>query len=247
MTERPRLTLNPDMIKLSGDGSFFTLQGEGESMGKPAVFMRLHFCNLKCSWCDTPYTWKKDDPRYWTESEDIGIKEAADLIRNQWGVKDDRIEKRVVFTGGEPLIQEDRILGVINELGEDWKVEIETNGTKAPSEELLARAQFNCSPKLENSGNSHRARVVPEAIKTLAKGNTWFKFVVMEEKDLDEIEKDYVEGCQIDPNRVILMPEGTDRENLQNHMQIVAEKAKEKGYRMMGRLQIDIWGAKRAV
>lgn len=44
-------------FRVSGDGVFYTLQGEGASMGRPATFLRLHHCNLDCSWCDAWYTW----------------------------------------------------------------------------------------------------------------------------------------------------------------------------------------------
>ena len=53
--ENVRLSL--DKIRLSGDGIFGTIQGEGKSMGEPVVFLRTHICNLRCTWCDTPYTW----------------------------------------------------------------------------------------------------------------------------------------------------------------------------------------------
>lgn len=46
-----KLRIRDDRIKLSGDGVFYTVQGEGLSTGLPAVFMRLQFCNLMCTWC----------------------------------------------------------------------------------------------------------------------------------------------------------------------------------------------------
>lgn len=242
-----RVALQEGNLKLSGDKIFYTLQGEGVSMGEPAVFLRTHLCNLQCVWCDTPYTWNRDMDEFWTEPEDVPTTEAAQRIRDAWGAKNPDIQKRVIFTGGEPLLQQDAILEVIDELGEDWKVEVETNGTMLPREELLDRAQFNVSPKLENSGNMARVRIRPDVIRRLAEGDTTFKFVVTKPDELDEIQRDYIDGCDVQPEQVILMPEGTDPESIREHAQEVAEYAKEKGFRMLGRLQVDIWGKQRGV
>ncbi len=242
-----KLKFQPDKLKISGDGAFYTLQGEGPTMGSPAVFLRLHKCNLQCVWCDTPYTWKKDDDRYWTESQDLTIKESADLIRKSWGTTNPDVQKRFVLTGGEPMLQQAKIEQLAEELGSDWKLEIETNGTIMPTDKLLQIAQFNCSPKLANSDNKFRARVRPDVIRKLATGNTTFKFVVTAPEELDEIQRDYIDGCGVPVEKVILMPEGTSPEALQEHARLVAEYAKEKGFRMLGRMQVDIWGAKRGV
>ena len=43
------------LLKLSE--IFYSIQGEGVSIGRPSVFLRTALCNLKCKWCDTPYTW----------------------------------------------------------------------------------------------------------------------------------------------------------------------------------------------
>ena len=50
------------MLKVSKNAEgrpeiFHSIQGEGANIGKPAVFLRLGFCNLKCTWCDAKYTW----------------------------------------------------------------------------------------------------------------------------------------------------------------------------------------------
>lgn len=239
----------PDMIQISGDGAFYTLQGEGVSTGVPAVFLRLNHCNLACVWCDTPYTWKKDDERYWKESQDLTIKESADMIRSNWGTQNPDVQKRAVLTGGEPLLQGKKLEALVEELGPDWKIEIETNGTVPPPDALVnnPNVQFNCSPKLDNSGNPTKQRVREVAIKKLATGNTYFKFVVTKPEELDEIQRDYIDRCGIPSGRIILMPEGTTPEALHEHAKQVAEYAKEKGFRMMGRMQVEVWGAKRGV
>lgn len=200
--------------------------------------------------CDAYYTWNPKSEEFWTEPNDVDVKDVAQMVRDSWQPREG-IQKRVVFTGGEPLIQQETIKDVIAELGDDWKVEFETNGTLMPDEELLnnPNVQFNCSPKLINSDNSRRARIKPEVVQAIsqAEGGAAFKFVVMQPEELDEIETDFIDGCGIPPSQVILMPQGVTADEVRSNAQNVAEYAKEKGFRLMGRLQNEIWGARRGV
>src|SRR6266550_7990932 len=71
---------------------FYSIQGEGILAGVPSVFVRSSGCNLRCSWCDTPYTsWKP-------EGDDRSI----DMIVDQ--VTAFSAARHVVITGGEPMI-----------------------------------------------------------------------------------------------------------------------------------------------
>src|SRR3989344_5921172 len=106
----------PDMLKASGDQVFATLQGEGVTAGKPAVFLRLHFCNLACSWCDTKYTWDTRKKEFWQESQDWTTDEAVRHI-TQFPAN------RLVVTGGEPLLQQKGIERVVQKLN-GWSTEI---------------------------------------------------------------------------------------------------------------------------
>src|SRR3989344_6051962 len=74
------LKVKPGQFKVSGDQVFFTFQGEGQSIGKPAVFLRLHLCNLHCGWCDTKYTWDKKSPEFWQEGEDWTLEQAVQNV-----------------------------------------------------------------------------------------------------------------------------------------------------------------------
>lgn len=241
--EVERLRVKPDKLKLSGDGIFFTIQGEGQSIGKPSVFMRLQMCNLECNWpCDTPYTWQKDDKRYWQEPRDYSYSQLAIMMKEAWQSEG---QPRMVITGGEPMIQQKQITEFIS-LMDDWNIEIETNGTIPPNEDLAERVQFNVSPKLENSANPLRKRYRPETLKKFnALPKTTFKFVVQSQQDIDEIQG-IIDDCQLDPNKIIIMPEGMDTDTLRRHAQEVEPLVKEKGWRLTTRMHIDLYGNKRA-
>ena len=241
---RDKLIIHPDKIKLSGDGVFFTIQGEGPTTGQPAVFCRLHVCNLQCTWCDAWYTWQRETPEFWTESNDYAIPVLAQMLEDAWQC-DNKTKKRVVFTGGEPTLQRNQLTLLLPFLIKDkegWAVEMETNGTLMPTEEMLRVIQFNCSPKLENSKNPRELRIKPKVLQALNGVNTMFKFVVMTEADVEEVERDFVKDIGLDPNKVALMPQGVTTEELNINMARVAEICKRKGYRMFSRLHVNIWG-----
>lgn len=233
--------MKEDILKVSGDFAFYSLQGEGVSMGEPSVFLRLHSCNLRCQYCDTPYAVFPDREDFKTESEEWTIEDTAKTINELWKCQNPNRQKRLVISGGEPLLQKDKI-DLLLDILPGWKVEIETNGTIMPTLKQLAKCRFNCSPKLENSGNPPELRINEGVIETLRVVDSSFKFVVTQPQDLDEIEDSFVRPFNIPVEKVILMPEGRDVETLRKHSQAVAEYAKNKGYRLLGRLQIDLYG-----
>jgi len=238
-----RVRLNRDKFRLSGDGVFYTIQGEGMTMGLPTVFVRLHVCNLRCVWCDAYYTWNPNSKEFWTESYELTVDETIKRIEETWKPK---TTIRVVFTGGEPLLQKALIDEVILKRP-NWKYEIETNGTVMPTELQLTKCQFNCSPKLRNSKNYDVARIKGDVLEALNKVNTQFKFVVMTDEDLEEIEVDFVKPFNLEHEKIVIMPQGVTSGEVWANAKNVVELAKTKGYRLMGRLHVDIWGARRKV
>jgi organic radical activating enzyme len=241
-----KVQLDADKFRLSGDGIFFTLQGEGKTMGYPAVFLRLHVCNLRCVWCDAYYTWNPKSQEFWTESYQLTPKQVAGQMEKNWTCRGSFLTKRAVITGGEPLLQKDNI-DKLMKIMKDWTFEIETNGTIMPTPHQLKHCQFNCSPKLGNSKNIKPARIKPDVLAALNQADTQFKFVVMSIRDIDEMERDYIESGLIDPNKIILMPQGVTPDEVWANAREIAEYAKKKGYRLLGRLHVDLWGAKRRV
>ena len=152
---------------------FHSIQGEGVSQGTPCVFLRLAGCNLACSWCDTAYSWNGTVP-----GVRLAPEKAAELVLHYPC-------RRLVLTGGEPLIQQ-KALPALLRLLPDHAVEMETNGTIMPDTELLKRVtQFNVSPKLPHSGNNDVKTWKPDTLRCLAgTEKAWFKFVVACEDDV---------------------------------------------------------------
>ena len=111
---------------------FLTIQGEGPYSGHPAVFIRLHGCNLACTFCDTNFS-DPEDPIL-----SLGVlSDAVDIIRSS--------AKHAVITGGEPLRQ--NILPLCQLLKQhNLKVQIETAGTLW-IEGIEQHAEIVCSPK----------------------------------------------------------------------------------------------------
>lgn len=216
-----------------------TFQGEGPSVGRRAGFVRLGRCNLDCSWCDTPYTWDwhRYDPTQ--ELRRVPVATVLEQLRAM-------APELVVVTGGEPLLQPGGLVPFLEGCAaHDWPVEIETNGTIAPPERILALVtQWNVSPKLANSGVSINRRLRPEVLAALREtGASIFKFVVTEEADLDEVAA-LVEAHRLEP--VWIMPEGTDPATLLEHARQLAEPVLDRGWNLTPRLHVLLWGDQRA-
>lgn len=221
----------------SGEPEIFrTVQGEGPSTGVPAVFVRLAECNLRCTWCDTAYTW--DWSRHDRAKETMEVDDVVERVRAVAGAA-----KTVVVTGGEPLLQQDELAKLDLE---GFRVEIETNGTITPNGHLAERVdQWNVSPKLASSGNAERARLRPATLGWFAQSpRAFFKFVVSSREDLAEIER-YVEAFALPRERVLLMPEGTDAQAISERSRWLADECVARGFRLGTRLHVHVWGATR--
>ena len=181
---------------------FHSIQGEGVSQGTPCVFLRLAGCNLACSWCDTAYSWNGTVPGVRLTPE-----KAAELALRYPC-------RRLVLTGGEPLIQQ-KALPALLRLLPDHAVELETNGTIMPDAELLERiTQFNVSPKLPHSGNETARTWKPDILRRLAfTEKAWFKFVVACEEDVKTALRQ-ASGADIPAERILLMPLASTRAEL---------------------------------
>jgi 7-carboxy-7-deazaguanine synthase len=98
---------------------FHSIQGESTHMGRPCVFVRLTACDLRCSWCDTPYAFH--------EGHKMSIDEVMAAV--------DSFECPVVeITGGEPLLQREVYPLMERLLGEGRTVLVETGGHRSVAE-----------------------------------------------------------------------------------------------------------------
>ena len=237
--ERQAIKVQPYLLKVSGDGVFFSIQGEGRRLGLPGVFLRLQFCNLQCTWCDTKYTWDRDSSKFWREAQDWSLEKAKEEI-TRFPVR------RLIITGGEPLLQQRKVANLLQQLP-DWDVEIETAGTISPFAELQERVQFNVSPKLANSGNSRAARFKPNVLRVFnGLPLTSFKFVEQGLQDFAEIDQ-IVQDCSLNPSKIIIMPEGSTEDDIRKHGLMVVDEVKERGWRLMPRFHVALWGAERGI
>ena len=221
---------------------FQSIQGEGKLAGVPSSFIRASGCNLRCTWCDTPYaSW---DP----EGDDWAVEKLVDWARSG--------PRHVVFTGGEPMIQTQAstLCAALRFAGRH--VTVETAGTifKPVEIDLLS-----LSPKLANStptdrdgGRFARAheklRLQPKAMNELIDhtrnqgGDVQIKFVVEQPGDLEEIDTvlSSLRGWKVDD--VLLMPEGTDTTTLHERSVWLAQLCVDRGFRYCPRLHVDLFG-----
>ena len=248
-----------ETLNISED--FYSVQGEGNTSGVPAYFIRLRACNLMCGgvdgslmkegkatwWCDTEYVWKK------------GLEKQFQYLEDRWkefGILDWVLNGRVnlIWTGGEPTIPKNqRAINAFLEwfyqkhvaLGDKIRVynEIETNGTIYISRELFPKLnQINCSVKLANSGMSNKKRIVPKALNRIMQHpNYWFKFVISTEECLKEIEEDFVRPFNIPAKRVLMMPGLDKQEDYHERTKFCMEMGKKYGYTGLTRLHVSAW------
>ena len=218
---------------------FKSIQGEGPNFGKPAIFLRTAQCNLKCTWCDTKYTWDWDNYDYTKEVKEMTIEEIKEQIL-------DLEIKHLVITGGEPLLQQDDLADLLSFLKPDFYVEIETNCTILPNKMLTNLVdQWNVSPKTENSGNPLELYENDECYYFFAnQENCFFKYVVENESDIPEIRK-FVTKYNIPENRVQLMTQASTKDEISIREKSISELAKANNFLFSPRLHVAMWGAQR--
>jgi organic radical activating enzyme len=220
---------------------FESIQGEGASAGTTSVFVRLATCNLRCTWCDTRYTWDWSSYRYEDEVERVAV---GDVVARVLASS----APHLVITGGEPLLQQPALAELVAGLPGERYVEVETNGTLAPVSELTARVdQWNVSPKLANSGESRERRLLPAPLLAFsATGRAWLKLVIESDGDAEEAEE-LIRELDWPRERVLFMPQAASREALLARAPVVLRLARERGVGTSPRLHVERWGGRRGV
>ena len=111
---------------------YYSVQGESTHAGRPCVFIRLTYCNLRCTYCDSEYTFY--------EGKDMEITHIMNEIK-QWDCN------LVEVTGGEPLFQ-DKCINLLNELvNSNYEVMLETGGSLSISDvpkKVIKIVDFKC-------------------------------------------------------------------------------------------------------
>ena len=227
------------MIIMQINEIFKSIQGEGPNFGKPAIFLRTAQCNLKCTWCDTKYTWDWENYDFSKEVNDMTIDEIKESILDH-GIN------HLVITGGEPLLQQDDLADLLSFLKPDFYVEIETNCTILPNKMLTDLVdQWNVSPKTENSGNPLELYEDSECYYFFAnQENCFFKYVVENETDIPEIKK-FVAKYNIPETRVQLMTQASTKEEVRSREKSISELAKQHNFVFSPRLHVALWGSQR--
>ena len=215
---------------------FYSFQGEPQSQGKPAYFIRFPGCNLKCGFCDTLYASRV------TKGKKVDLSHLyAEILKTNC--------KLIVITGGEPLLKKKEILELHRYLPEDYIFEIETNGTQYPLTFVGGKKReirYNVSPKLSSSGNTLKTRFQPLVLKSLLNKQSILKFVVKNLTDLKEVDG-IVKVIGIPKSLVWIMPEGKRDSQVRKHALKYVNKIKEKGYSLTSRLHIWLYGQKRGI
>ena len=206
---------------------FTSVQGEGRLMGVPSVFIRLSGCNLRCSWCDTPYA-------SWTPE---GTHQTVDEVAQQ--ILDTGIT-HVVLTGGEPMLHKGAV-PLTHQLAEaGCHITVETAGTiLAPLQMHLA----SISPKLADSDPSEPAgwarrhqdrRHRPDVVATLIEATDYqLKFVVGPDTDIRTIDRyvsevrEHLKGTELQADRVLLMPRGRSINDIDDNLSRIVPVARD--------------------
>lgn len=224
--------------------TFETIQGEGRYAGAPSLFIRTSGCNLRCWWCDTPYTsWKP-------EGEFTTLVDLRALIKNSRS-------GHVVLTGGEPMLfpwQLSELILCARAYGK--RTTIETNGTRF--DQQVNPDLWSVSPKLRSSApqkgserdlhlrNLVDAKFVEFVSQSKLHDNVQFKFVIQNTHDIWQVEK-LIRLHAIPEDAVWAMPESRTTAEAIERGQWLAEECKTRGWNLCLRQHVILWGNRRGV
>lgn len=211
--------------------------------GLPSVFVRTSGCNLRCSFCDTPFaSWEP-------EGTQLSVQQIVCQIHSSAAEA-----KHVVVTGGEPMLPHE-INNLCQEIRDnDFHITIETAGT---IHRELSCDLMSISPKFSNSDpDKNRAgewrkkhqstRYRPEIVNQLIQRYEFqLKFVVNMPADLDEILSYLDQLDPVDPARVLLMPQGIHLVELEQRAQWLEPLCKVNGFTFCPRRHIQWYGNQR--
>ena len=207
----------------------------------PSVFIRTSGCNLRCVWCDTPYTSWEPEGKKWSVEEILG-----DVANYP--------SRHIVITGGEPFLapELEELTASIKLLGDHITIE-----TAATLFKPVACDLVSMSPKLTNSTPWRRAKGKFAKMHETARLNFkvmqqfidrydyQLKFVVDQREDFDEVEKILEELENVDSSRVLIMGQGKTKRELRDKTKWIIAACKEYGFGYTPRLHIELFGNRR--
>ncbi len=152
------------MIKINE--IFYSIQGESSYAGNPTVFIRTTACNLRCTYCDTKYSYNEGE--FWDIEKILLVVKGYDA-------------KYICITGGEPLLQKEvhTLINILCDLGHI--VSLETSGSLSVKN-VDSRVKIILDVKTPDSGAADSFLL--ENLD-FSNENTEFKFVICSEKDFD--------------------------------------------------------------
>lgn len=195
--------------------------------------------------CDSNEVWRYGNP--YSVTEILKIWEENNFIERF------RDGQHLVLTGGSPLKQQLGLIALIEEFIDRYGfkpyIEIENEAVLPAHPQMIKYVDcWNNSPKLKSSGNTSRARYKPDVISQLSRmNNAWFKFVVTEDSDWEEIKTTFIDSDLIRRDQIILMPEGATREELEDTRELTVNIAIREGVRFSDRQHVTIWNKKTGV
>lgn len=222
------------------------VQGEGKSIGKPALFIRAFGCNSFCNFCDSKYAWESQEENYEMHINEV-LKRLEEYSHiNRW-----------IITGGEPMLQQAGFYLLIKAFFRKYsyipQIEWETNGTIMPINELNGVTfQYNVSPKLSSISEKPKEETFDRRIKFKAmnfykkSSLAYFKFVVGDEQDLLEV-REIQRLFGIPNEKVYLMPLGQTKQELEKTSPWLIDFCMNNDYTFSPRLHIMIYNNKRKV
>ncbi|MDX1962463.1 MAG: 7-carboxy-7-deazaguanine synthase QueE [Pirellulales bacterium] len=222
---------------------YVSKQGEGALTGTPSVFVRASGCNLRCWFCDTPFTsWQPT-------GDDHSVPEITERVLAHG-------ERHVVLTGGEPLLFAELVPLTVALRVAGRHLTIETAGTLY---QPVACDLMSISPKLANStpsadlaGRWHarheQERWVPTVVaRFLREYACQLKYVVDQPEDLAEIDAQLAELAALVPegvrgDQLWLMPQGTNPVELAERAAWLQPLCAQRGWNYCPRMHIEWYG-----
>jgi 7-carboxy-7-deazaguanine synthase len=217
---------------------FYSIQGEGRLVGTPSAFVRTTGCNLRCTFCDSPYTSWQPQGEHLTVGEVLSCLEALPT-------------RHVVITGGEPLLAagiEDLCAGLKER---DYHITVETAATVFKP---IVCDLASLSPKLASSTpydrdggrfalRHERLRLQFPVLRAFMERSDYqLKFVIDRPDDVREVLEVLEQLPNADRSRVLLMPQGVTREELDERGPWLVDVCKAHGFRYCPRIHIELYG-----